>query len=54
MLSPIKQYFIHIRMTVGCNERLCAVLPCLGLERFSPQVGLKPWITRSVGNVLSY
>ena len=33
---------------LGDNERLCAMEPCLWLERFLPQAGLKRKTTRSV------
>ena len=35
------------------NDRLCAMEPCLQLERFLPQAGLQPETARSAG-LLSY
>ena len=34
-------------------EKLCAMEPRLQLERFTPQVGLELWTTRSVGQLLT-
>ena len=36
------------------NERLCAIDPCLRLERFPPLTGLKPGTAGSVGQHLTY